>query len=184
MILVRHAAVAVDRRVPAAEWGLSAAGRAASVVLAQRLTAHSPSLIVTSVAPKASQTGAILAECLGLELVTAEGLHEHDRTSEPFVEPDEWHAQMRRFFGEPDALVYGRETATAAADRFAAAVARHPDDAAIVAHGTVITLLVARHNPKLDAFEFWERFAPGAYVVVDMPGYRCDAGEPTCIEVE
>ena len=183
MILVRHAAVAVDRKVPAAEWGLSDAGRAASVVLAERLTAYAPSLIVTSVAPKASQTGSILAECLGLRLVRAEGLHEHDRANEPFVEPEAWHAQMRRFFAEPDALVYGSETATAAGDRFAAAVARQPDDAAIVAHGTVITLLVARHNPKLDPFEFWERFAPGAYVLLDMPGYRCDAGEPTCIEL-
>lgn len=183
MILVRHAAVAVDARVPAAEWGLSDTGRAESVMLADRLKAHAPSLIVTSVANKASETGSIIAECLELPRVVGTGLHEHDRSNEPFVEPELWEAQMRRFFAEPAALVYGRETATAAADRFAAAVAPHPDDAVIVAHGTVIALFVARHNANIDPFELWQALKPASYLVLEMPGYHCDAGEPTSIEL-
>jgi broad specificity phosphatase PhoE len=184
VILVRHAAVAVDSSTPAASWQLSDKGRTQSAALAERLREHAPRTVVASEAPKASETGKIIADALKLPFATAPGLHEHDRSNEPFLSGDEWYERMRRFFAEPDELVYGSETARAAGDRFAAAVAKHPDDTLIVAHGTVITLLVARHNTALDPYKFWERLEPAGYVVLGMPGYLCDGELPVCIELE
>jgi len=41
----------------------------------------------------------------------------------------------------------------------------------IVAHGTVMTLLVAAAN-QLDPLVFWSRLGLPAYVVLDLPDYR------------
>jgi len=181
VILIRHAAVAIDSKVPAERWGLSTTGKEQATAVAARIAEYKPSIVIASEQPKASETGAIIAETLGVRFETRPGLHEHDRSNEPFASEEDWHAKMRQLFAEPDALVYGEETATAARARFAAAVAQCPEDAAIVAHGTVITLFVAQHNP-IEPFAFWEGFVPAAWVLL-AAGFRCDPTSEACIQL-
>ena len=77
---------------------------------------------------------------------------------------------MRRF------LVLGKETADQAHARFAAAVegilAEHVDrNIAVIAHGTVISLYVAR-AAGLDPMCLWERLGLPSYVVLSVPGLQ------------
>jgi broad specificity phosphatase PhoE len=181
VILIRHAAVAIDSKVPATRWQLSAIGKEQAAAVGARIAEYKPSIVIASEAPKASETGAIIAKTLGVRCETRAGLLEHDRSNEPFSSEEEWHAKLRQFFAEPDALVYGTETATAARERFAAAVAACPADAAVVAHGTVITLFVAQHNP-IEPFAFWEGFVPAAWVLL-AAGFRCDPTSEACIQL-
>ena len=182
MILVRHAAVAIDSKVPAERWKLSQTGVEQAAAVGARLAEYKPSIVIASEAPKASETGQLIAERLGVPFETRPGLQEHDRSNEPFaLSEEDWHAKMKRLFAEPDALVYGTETATAARERFAAAVATCPEDAVIVAHGTVITLFVAQHNP-VEPFAFWEGFVPAAWVQL-AAGFRCDPTSEACIQL-
>ena len=59
---------------------------------------------------------------------------------------------MRRFFAEPDALVYGDETAEQARARFQGGIdqiladAAPEENIAVIAHGTVIALYAAHYN--------------------------------------
>jgi broad specificity phosphatase PhoE len=175
LLLVKHAAPAIEPEVPAARWRLSDAGRATCIPLADRLAAYAPAAIVASVEPKAAETGQILADRLGLPFETGPDLHEHDRAGVPFLGADAWREAVGRFFANPKALVLGRETARAAEDRFARAVAnvldRHPiGNPAIVAHGTVIGLFVARHN-AIDPFSLWKQLGLPSFAVVRLPGF-------------
>src|SRR5439155_1154486 len=80
LILVKHAMPQVDVETPAHEWRLGPVGVAGAGTIATTLgKRYAPSRIVASQEPKATQTGAIIAERLHLPLVMAEGLHEHDR---------------------------------------------------------------------------------------------------------
>jgi broad specificity phosphatase PhoE len=82
---------------------------------------------------------------------------------------------MRQFFAEPETVVYGTESADAAHARFERAVrdvlAGHPSGPVIVvAHGTVISLLVARAN-GIDPFPFWAELDLPSFVVVDRDSF-------------
>lgn len=175
LIFIRHAMVEIDTTKPAHEWQLSANGRSACQLLAQTIAPHAPSRLFTSVEPKAAVTGQIVAEILGLPCQTAVNLHEHQRHTTPFF-PDHaaFVAAVTRFFHQPDELVLGEETATAAQRRFVTAVqalmAKHPGQTlAIVTHGTVLTLFVHYYQPSLDPVAFWQALALPDAIVVDVP---------------
>ncbi len=173
LLLIKHSAPEIVPSQPARLWRLSATGRARCSVLAQHLGAYAPATIIASTEPKAAETAQLVAEALGRSWYCMEGLHEHDRSNAPFLGTAEFEATMAHFFAEPDALVFGGETADAACERFSRALIevlrRHPHgDLAIVAHGTVITLFVARTN-GIDAFDFWQRLGLPSYVVLSLP---------------
>lgn len=174
LILVRHSAVDVQPHVPAVQWRLSEAGRARCIPLADMLAEHHPIAIVASDEPKAVETAEIVAGRLGLSVETEAGLREHDRTGAPYYrDSGEFERAAARLFARPDELVFGRETAARAADRFAAAVedvlARNADGSVVVvAHGTVISLFVARHT-RLDAYEYWRRLGMPAFAIMSVP---------------
>ena len=166
LILVRHSIPAIDPARSADQWSLSAEGRQRCAPLADRLAQHHPGVIVTSVEPKAVETARLVAE----------GLHEHDRRGVPFESRAAFEAAVARFFAEPARLVFGNETADGAHARFAAAVAvvlaRHPgENVAVVTHGTVMTLFVARAN-RLEPFAFWRQLGLPALVVLSRPGFE------------
>ena len=133
--------------------------------------------VVASLEPKATETGGIVADRLGVPFATATDLHEHDRGGVPFLSSEAaWHGAVRRLFDRPDELVLGRETANEAGERFARAVANvlqqhQTGNLAIVAHGTVISLFVARHNP-IAPFALWERLGLPSFVVVSEPTFH------------
>ncbi|MFL5805933.1 MAG: histidine phosphatase family protein [Roseiflexaceae bacterium] len=174
LILVKHALPDLIPAAPAAEWRLGEAGRRGSAALAERLRPYRPAAIVASREPKATETGSIVSTILDTPFATLEGLHEHDRSNVGWLTTELLDAKVAEFFERPSDLVLGRETAGAAGERFALAVdqalaAQPSGSLVIVAHGTVITLLVAAHN-DIEPFLFWKRLGLPSFVVLSLPG--------------
>ena len=116
----------------------------------------------------------IVAKILGRTCTTAPNLHEHDRSNEVyFPTKEQFENRVARFFSYPRCLVFGQETADDAHARFAnavsAAITQHPGlTIAIVAHGTVISLFVARAC-RLQPFPLWKRLDLPSFVVLKLP---------------
>ena len=165
----------VDVETPAHEWRLGAAGVTGATAVASRLARYEPSRIIASLEPKATQTGSVIAERLRLPMVTADGLHEHDRRAIRFLGADEFAARMRDLFAHPGATVFGSESARGALARFTAAVDRivdeQPGDVVIVSHGTVISLFVAA-RADVDAAGLWATLGLPSYVTLEIPSHR------------
>jgi broad specificity phosphatase PhoE len=101
------------------------------------------------------------------------GLHEHDRSLVGWLARGEFEAAIARLFERPGGLVLGSETADQAHARFVGAVAgvieRYPEETvAVVAHGTVIALFVAR-AAGLEPFGLWKRLGLPSFVVLSRP---------------
>jgi broad specificity phosphatase PhoE len=179
LYLIRHSTTVQNPDVSSHTWVLSADGRERARQLARGLSEQPPlDGVYTSIEPKALGTGKILAEELGVACQTFDGLHEHERHTAPFFPTQaEFQAAIARLFACPDELVFGEETAAQASARFDAAIhqigQRHPSgDIAIVTHGTVLSLFIARHNPAIDVFEFWRQLTMPDCYVVDRLGWR------------
>ncbi len=113
------------------------------------------------------------AQALGLLVSIAPGLHEHDQGDWPFMAAAEWRTIVEEFFARPDERILGHERAVDAGNRFAGAVGTvmeaYPTGmTVIVAHGRVISLLVARVN-AIDPFAFWGRLGLPSFVVLAEP---------------
>jgi broad specificity phosphatase PhoE len=177
LILVRHSNSQIVEHLPAHEWHLSEEGRARCKLLAERLSVHKPELVVASVEPKATETGQLVAGHLKLPFENALNLHEHERSQVPYRSQEIFEASVHEFFAQPDELVFGDETAEQAYSRFASAVEKvvesHPKKTiALITHGTVMTLFIARRNPQIDAFDFWKRLDMPAYAVLSLPHFE------------
>jgi broad specificity phosphatase PhoE len=175
LILIKHSMVTIDTTVSAQHWRLSEEGRERCTTLADQLALYHPTRIVASQEPKATETGQLVAARLGLPFETAAGLGEHDRTGVPFGPTAQFEADVARFFAQPGDLVHGRETADEAYARFSGAVQRilnqYPDDTlAIVTHGTVLSLFVARHA-GIDPFPLWKSLHLPSFVVLSLPNF-------------
>ena len=176
LILVRHSLPEIVSDLPANQWRLSDTGRLRCKRLAERLAIYDPEVIVASLEPKATETGRILANILDKPFETAENLHEHDRSNVgPLDTKERFEARVASFFENPQKLVFGRETADDTHRRFTKAVAgviwKYPSgNLAIVTHGTVMTLFVAR-AAGLDPFPFWKRLGLPSFVVLSLPGF-------------
>ncbi len=176
LILIRHAETHQDPSISSHDWRLTASAYDACVELADELKEDKLTHIVTSDEFKATETGRVLAEQLGIPVTQADNLHEHARKGFPYVAPDVFFDTLQRFFATPDALVFGQETANQACTRFEIAVQQvleaHPyNNLAIVSHGTVMSLFVAKHNP-IDVFMFWRALAMPHIVRVSVPGFE------------
>jgi len=179
LILVKHAMPALEPGVPSREWRLSDAGRARCLPLAEHIAAYQPVIITANAEPKATETARIVGERLGVPIEIVAALHENDRTNLGWLGAEALEERIARFFTEPDRRIIGNETADEAHARFAAAVTdvctRYPDgNIAVVAHGTVITLFVAR-LAGLAPFPFWKRLGLPSYVVLSLPDYAVQA---------
>jgi broad specificity phosphatase PhoE len=160
LLLIRHSAPLILRDTPAREWPLSDEGRRACEEFTVRLAAYRVMAIISSAETKARETAVILAASLGLTPGEDADLNEHRRENVPFLGRPDFEAAIQRFFADPDALVFGLETATQAYTRFAGAsrraLAAHPmGDVALVTHGTVMTLYAKRHA-GVEPFVFWQ----------------------------
>ena len=176
IILVRHSAPEIEPSVPAREWHLSTAGRQRCKGLAEALRPHQPTRIATSNEVKSIETAELVADELAIPWFTSEDLHEHDRSNVGFLPSEQFSASIARFYEQPTQLVFGRETAEQAYQRFAGGVAdviqQYPDDTiAIVAHGTVISLFVAR-TTGVEPLPLWKRLGLPSFIVLSLPGPR------------
>jgi len=175
LILIKHSKPLVQPEVPSHEWPLSDEGRARCAALAERVKPHAPAVIVASEEPKATETGRIVAEMLGVPFETAPGLHEHDRSNVPHMASRDFISYVALLFQQPDKLVLGQETASEAFRRFSAAIdqviARHPEgNIAIVTHGTVLALLAER-RAKEDGFQLFRRMGLPSMIAFELPGW-------------
>lgn len=152
-------------------------GRRRAAVLAGRLARFRATRVVSSVEPKAVETAEIVAQHLGIPSVTAPGLHEHARDTAPFLPRADFDAAVEWLFEEPGRVVFGEESADAAADRFATAVdaIRSGGDDLVVTHGAVISLYVARAC-GIHPFPLWRGLGLPSYVVLS-------GGARTSVEV-
>lgn len=172
LIFVKHSLPEIVENLPAREWRLSSAGRERAQRLAERVSRFQPEMIVSSVEPKAKETAEIVANHLGLEFQVMLDLHEHDRSTTPYLSRVEFESVVQEFFQEPNELVFGSETANQAHERFCNAVNgglnSHGDKTiVIVSHGTVISLFVARLIGVSD-FLLWNELGLPSFVVIDM----------------
>lgn len=161
LILIKHAAPAIDPALPASRWRLSETGRRSCADLAPRLAALGVAHLLSSDEPKARETAELTAAHLGVGWSVGAGLGEHRRDGVAlFATGELFRDAVRRMLEEPDRLVLGSETARQAGDRFEAAVEAvvagwaHPGPPSVVCHGTVISLLVERRTGR-PAFETW-----------------------------
>jgi len=172
LILIKHAMPEIIPSVSSKEWVLSEAGIASCGTLADSLSGYELQQLFSSREIKAVQTAEIIAEQLGLVNTPVDDLHENDRSGFPFFEnPEDWKQQFREFFAHPKQRIIGNESAEEALARFEKAVRNlireHVDESlAIVAHGTVITLLVAAHN-DIEPFEYWASLELPSFVVLE-----------------
>lgn len=173
LILVRHSHVVQQTDRPAREWELSENGRTRCLDLLPHLRRYAPARIITSEETKALQTGQIIAGGLGIPVISAPNLHEHDRRGVPYYEKRaDFIAAVSTFFQHPHELVFGQETAAAAGKRFETAVAavmdQYPNDTiAVVAHGTVITLYITHFNHDIQPISFWQTVTLPALYILD-----------------
>ncbi len=143
--------------------------------MAQRLERYGPRVVVASEEAKAVETAKIVAERLGIGCFVRPELHEHDRTGAPFLSDEDFYRTAGTFFEKPEEPVWGNETAGEAARRFEGAVRAVLEEwkgevVAVVAHGTVNALLIARHD-EIDAHELWRGLGLSSFCVL-ASGFR------------
>ena len=174
LILVRHSLPRMVTGIPASQWHLSAEGRRRCTALARRLSTYGLGAVVSSQESKAVETGQIVSRTLGLPFETAPDLHEHERgVVTDLGSREDFEVQVAHFFEHPGRLVLGHETADEAHARFARAIASviegHPvANIAVVTHGTVMALLIARAT-GLDPTAFWMSLALPCFAVLLLP---------------
>ena len=171
VILVKHAQPILDPSKPAREWQLGPEGVSQAHRLAAALRAFSPLRVVSSPEPKAVQTAEVVAAELGCDVTILDDLREIDRPVLPILTAIDHAVLNERLFVDFDEPVLGIESARAALHRFDRVVRDllPTDDRrtlVVVAHGTVISLLVSAHNP-IDAFRFWRALKCSSFAVLD-----------------
>lgn len=176
--LIKHSMPVKVPEGPSREWVLGDEGRALSARLGTRLAGEGIVRFVASAEPKARETAEIMSGALGVPCEVADGLHEQEREGTPFfATPADFDAVMRDFFARPAERVFGEETADEAHARYAAALERviagSGDDGslAVVSHGTVMALFIARHN-RIDPFPLWRSLGLPSSAVLSLPELR------------
>jgi broad specificity phosphatase PhoE len=178
LVLVKHALPEITWDVIPTRWVLSEAGRRRCDWLADELKTKGVSRLYSSLEPKALETASLVAARIGLAVEPRLKLHENDRTGFGFQELDELRQRLHEFFERPNQLTIGNETANGALQRFAEEVGdilsrSQEQNSAIVTHGTVLSLFVARHN-AIQPFDLWERLGMPSYVVLDATSFSFD----------
>jgi broad specificity phosphatase PhoE len=173
LILVKHSLPEILPEIAANEWHLSTEGRRRCQVLGDELAGYDPDLIFSSPEPKAGETAQIIAQQLVKPLFIVPGLHEHERKTVRFTNEDQFAASVKELFKQPDALVFGEETAAQSLNRFSSAldqlISQNRDqNLVVISHGTVITLFVA-NICDIAPFPFWSRLDLPSFVVLSLP---------------
>ncbi len=178
LYLVRHAEPTVRSDVPAAQWHLSPAGRAAAEALAGEPFWASVARVYTSPEPKAVATAQRIAARHGPALRIERDLREMEGRA--WVE-DGYADLVRRYLeGE---TVEAWEERSAALERVRAcigriAAAQGEQDVALVSHGLVLTLYVADLlglGPDA-AYQLWARIRFPDVAILDQEARQVERG--------
>ena len=127
--------------------------------------------LIASEQRKAVQTAWIIAKRVGVRVELEPGFREHDRVGVRWRGSAQRTRELQDFFANPTERVFGNETAVEALDRFDAALHRclreRTDPVAIVTHGTVMSLYLARLTGQ-DAMDIWSRLGVPSVAVVNQ----------------
>ncbi len=171
LLLVRHAQSQLTPGIAPSVWTLTNEGRTRAAQFASLLDEWQPAIIITSEEPKALATGEILGKALNVPVRPHPGLFEHRRPAfeTPFSE-EEFVLKVEQLFDKPDELVFGEETGNEALERFESGIRevleQTEGNVAVVSHGTVMALFVAKYNP-VDVKAFWRSLAMPDLVILD-----------------
>lgn len=174
LILIKHSLPVLDPAIPAPDWVLSAEGRRRAERLARQLDSLAPAVIAASPEPKAIETASILAAHHQLPVQVVDDLREHERRRVGYLSDSAFQAAVIATLRRPDEPVFGEETATAARQRFTAAIstvlaATPPERSlAVVTHGTVLALYIAAAT-GVDVVTLWRQLGLPSYVVLSRP---------------
>jgi broad specificity phosphatase PhoE len=176
LVLVKHGSPVLDPATPAREWALSRHGEIETRYVAEQLRAYEPFDLVSSPEPKARRTAELIAAELRTHNRVVDDLREIDRRVLPIMEPAGHREMNRPIFSEPNRAVVGSESANTALIRYQSAIEAEIDRCesahlVVVSHGTVMALLVARHN-AVDAYRFWADLQCGNTVTLTVPLFR------------
>ncbi len=146
-LYITHPQVRIDHAVPVPQWSLSDIGMQRARRASLQSWAGQLRRIVSSTEQKALETARILASASGVDIETADDMHENDRSATGFLPPDQFEKAADWFFAHPHASYKGWETAVDAQGRIVNAVmsvlSSHDfsQPIAFVGHGAVGTLL-------------------------------------------
>jgi broad specificity phosphatase PhoE len=177
LFLIKHAMPEIQPEIPANQWVLSKSGRLSCSQIADHLQKSNLKNIISSKEAKAQETAHLIASYLDLPCHTVDNLHEHDRSNESYdLSKEEFENNVNNLFGNPDLLVYGKETARQAQNRFDRAIHKivtenMGQDVGIVSHGTVISLFVALYN-QINPFEFWQQLGLPSIICLSISEYQ------------
>ncbi len=147
--------------------------------MAVAVAATKPASVHSSAEAKAMQTAEFITDITGLTLSMDPGFNEQDRTGTKFTTQEEFELNVSQALRQPDELVYGAETISAAVERFDTALKEaaeysQPGDMVVVSHGTVISGYVAARL-GVDPVELWQS--------LEMPGLIC-VNWPNPVQIE
>jgi broad specificity phosphatase PhoE len=177
IVLVRHGRPNVDENIHPVQWSLSESGREAAKALGEKLKDRGFTFerIISSPEAKAVQTAEAIASSLdrtvsGVVVVVDAGLSEHARNHSNFLPREDFEASIARLFSaDPSELVFGKETANAAVERFMAAIQRQMEssvmDVIAVTHGTILSLYLGR-TLGIDSLPFWRNLKMPTAIVI------------------
>ncbi len=177
LYLIRHARSQTMGDV-AERWVLSEQGQRQTGVLARQNFWREVELIFSSPEPKALQTAEPAARRWGVPLVTVNCLHELHR---PRLVPD-YEMVIARLFAEPETSVAGLEPAAQAAERITRCLkeqlaAAHPGQTfAVVSHGLVLTLFLARLENRWPTITEWHAVPFAGLAIVDTTTWHLIKG--------
>ncbi|MCC7492061.1 MAG: histidine phosphatase family protein [Fimbriimonadaceae bacterium] len=173
VVLIRHALPAAVAGSPAHRWGLSLEGRRRCGLLAELVRPCELQAVVSSLEPASQQTARLLAAELRVPVGTAAGLQESQVDAALDWDDPARRDDLQAFFEQPGELRLGQETASAALQRFGAAMretlVRYPTgNLGLVSGGRVISLLLATFTNR-PAWELWQALDQPAFAVMLVP---------------
>jgi len=173
LVLVKHALPEIDPAAPSATWPLNDTGRRRSRRLAGLLAPFAPALVISSPEPKATQTAAILASQLGVDVAIEHDLREQERPQLGWMSAAAFDEVVVSSIERPSDRIHGMEPIGGARRRFTAAVERlirrHPEgNLVVISHGTVISLFAAPLL-RVPTSDLWRRLGLPSFVAVTLP---------------
>ncbi len=158
LLLARHSVPQVSDEADYRQWPLSDEGEVLTARAADYVAGFKPTRVVTSDERKAVQTAQIIAKRVGVSIKVGPGFREHDRVGVAWPGTGQRARELQHFFAKPTERVFGNETAVEALKRFDAALRRclaeRTGPVAVVTHGTVMSLYLARLTGQ-DAMDIW-----------------------------
>lgn len=149
LYFITHPDVVIDPAVPITDWPLSPRGRTRMAALASAPWVWRLTALYCSTERKARDGADILAGLCGRPPIERADLGENDRSSTGYLPPTEFQSAADAFFAEPEASVRGWARAVDEQARIVASLeavmAEVSGDVAVVSHGAVGALALARY---------------------------------------